>query len=81
MTTTRSEELRLLQDLAIIGQQELNGCASNLEGLFLEQLEEITQSVLVIDAVMDVRRHLALTRLALRRLADARLKEPGRPCP
>jgi len=81
MSTDRSEERKLLQDVAVIGQEELNDCAANLEGLFLEQLEEISRSDLVINAVMDVRRCLALTRLAIRKLADARLNEPGRPYP
>jgi hypothetical protein len=81
MSTDRSEERKLLQDVAVIGQEELNDCAANLEGLFLEQLEEISRSDLVINAVMDVRRCLALTRLSIRKLADARLDEPGRPYP
>jgi hypothetical protein len=72
-------ERQLLRDLA--GDSELSGFVSNLEGMYLERLEAVTQRPEIVDGIMNVRRQLAQTRLALKMLGDARLREPGRPSP
>ena len=74
-----STERELLRDLAV--DSELNAYVLSLEAQILEPLEQVTTSPEIIDLVANVRRQLAQTRLALKMLGDARLREPGRPSP
>ncbi len=63
----------ILADLAT--DAEHAATVGNLEGLYLQPLERLTDDPALLDAVLDARAALARAGLALRRLARVR------PCP
>ncbi len=74
-----STERELLTDLAV--DSELNAYVLSLEAQILEPLEQVTQRPEIVDGIMNVRRQLAQTKLALKLLVSAKVREPGRPSP
>ena len=74
-----STERELLTDLAV--DSELNAYVLSLEAQILEPLEQVTTRAEIIDLVANVRRQLAQSKLALKLLVSAKVREPGRPYP